>query len=154
MHEYSKAVKQCFHGIEVVPSLLLLGATLVIGFQVFLRYVLNHSLPWTEELCRYFVVWLVFIEGAVAMAYGLHTIVEINLDRLIPRLWLDLLAKAVMVVFLAATLYFARPFFDSGLIQLSAAMEIPMIIPYAGMFLGLFLMIVVLVFIVPLKKGL
>ena len=154
MHEYSKAVKQCFHGIEVFTSLLLLGATLVIGFQVFLRYVLNHSLPWTEELCRYFVVWLVFIEGAVAMAYGLHTIVEINLDRFVPRLWLDLLAKAVMVAFLAATLYFARPFFDSGLIQLSAAMEIPMIIPYAGMFLGLFLMIVVLVFIVPLKKGL
>jgi TRAP-type C4-dicarboxylate transport system permease small subunit len=154
MHEYSKAVKQCFHWIEVFTSLLLLGATLVIGFQVFLRYVLNHSLPWTEELCRYFVVWLVFIEGAVAMAYGLHTIVEINLDRFIPRLWLDLLAKAVMVVFLAATLYFARPFFNSGLIQLSAAMEIPMIIPYAGMFLGLFLMIVVLIFIVPLKKGL
>jgi len=154
MHEYSKAVKQCFHGIEVFTSLLLLGATLVIGFQVFLRYVLNHSLPWTEELCRYFVVWLVFVEGAVAMAYGLHTIVEINLDRFVPRLWLDLLAKAVMVVFLAATLYFARPFFDSGLIQLSAAMEIPMIIPYAGMFLGLFLMIVVLIFIVPLKKGL
>jgi TRAP-type C4-dicarboxylate transport system permease small subunit len=154
MQEYSKAVKQCFHGIEVFTSLLLLGATLVIGFQVFLRYILNHSLPWTEELCRYFVVWLVFIEGAVAMAYGLHTIVEINLDRIIPRLWLDLMAKAVMVVFLAATLYFARPFFDSGLIQLSAAMEIPMIIPYAGMFLGLFLMIVVLVCIVPLKKGL
>ena len=154
MQEYSKAVKKCFYGIEVFTSLLLLGATVVIGFQVFLRYVLNHSLPWTEELCRYFVVWLVFIEGAVAMAYGLHTIVEINLDRLIPRLWLDLLAKAVMVVFLAATLYFARPFFDSGLIQLSAAMEIPMIIPYAGMFLGLFLMIVVLIFIVPLKKGL
>lgn len=154
MQEYSKAVKRCFHGIEVFTSLLLLGATLVIGFQVFLRYVLNHSLPWTEELCRYFVVWLVFIEGAVAMAYGLHTIVEINLDRFVPRLWLDLLAKAVMVVFLAATLYFARPFFDSGLIQLSAAMEIPMIIPYAGMFLGLFLMIVVLIFIVPLKKGL
>ena len=154
MHEYSKAVKQCFRGIEVFTSLLLLGATLMIGFQVFLRYVLNHSLPWTEELCRYFVVWLVFVEGAVAMAYGLHTIVEINLDRFIPRLWLDLLAKAVMVVFLAATLYFARPFFDSGLIQQSAAMEIRMIIPYAGMFIGLFLMIVVLVFIVPLKKGL
>jgi hypothetical protein len=33
-------------------------------------------------------------------------------------------------------------------------MEIPMIIPYAGMFIGLFLMIVVLVFIIPWKKGL
>ena len=88
------------------------------------------------------------------MAYGLHTIVEVNLDRLIPRRWLDPLAKVLMVAFLAATLYFARPFFLSGLMQESAAMEIPMMIPYAGMFIGLFLMIVVLVFIIPWKKGL
>ena len=154
MLEYSKAVQKWFHGIEVFTSLLLLAATLLIGVQVFLRYVLNYSLPWTEELCRFFVVWLVFVEGAVAMAYGLHTIVEVNLDRLIPRRWLDPLAKVLMVAFLAATLYFARPFFLSGLMQESAAMEIPMIIPYAGMFIGLFLMIVVLVFIIPWKKGL
>ena len=155
MPEYSKAVTKVFHGIEIFTGLLLFNATLVIGLQVFLRYVFSYSLAWTEELCRFFIVWMVFIEAAVALAYGLHTVVEVNLDWLpIPRTWLNLLAKAIMVVFLVATLYSARPFFKSGLIQLSAAMEIPMMIPYTGMFLGIAFMIVVLLFIVPLKKGL
>ena len=155
MPEYSKAVTKVFHGIEIFTGLLLLNATLVIGLQVFLRYLFDYSFAWTEELCRFFIVWMVFIEAGVALAYGLHTVVEINLDWLpIPRIWLNLLAKAIMVVFLAATLYFARPFFLSGLIQVSAAMEIPMMIPYAGMFIGIAFMIIVLIFFVPLKKGL
>ena len=155
MPEYSRAVTKVFHGIEIFTSLLLFNATLVIGLQVFLRYVFSYSLAWTEELCRFFIVWMVFIEAGVALAYGLHTVVEVNLDWLpIPHAWLNLLAKAIMVVFLAATLYCARPFYMSGLIQLSAAMEIPMMIPYAGMFIGIAFMIVVLLFIVPLKKGL
>ena len=155
MPEYSKAVTKVFHEIEIFTGLLLLNATLVIGLQVFLRYLFDYSFAWTEELCRFFIVWMVFIEAGVALAYGLHTVVEINLDWLpIPRIWLNLLAKAIMVFFLAATLYFARPFFLSGLIQVSAAMEIPMMIPYAGMFIGIAFMIIVLIFFVPLKKGL
>ena len=155
MPEYSKVVTKVFHGIEIFTGLLLLNATLVIGLQVFLRYLFDYSFAWTEELCRFFIVWMVFIEAGVALAYGLHTVVEVNLDWLpIPRIWLNLLAKAIMVVFLAATLYFSRPFFLSGLIQVSAAMEIPMMIPYAGMFIGIAFMIIVLIFFVPLKKGL
>ncbi|HSB78758.1 MAG TPA: TRAP transporter small permease subunit [Candidatus Methylomirabilis sp.] len=155
MSEYPKAVAKVFYGIEIFTSLLLLNATLVIGLQVFLRYAFSYSLAWTEELCRFFIIWMVFIEAGVALAYGLHTIVEVNLDWLpIPRAWLNLLARTIMVVFLVATLYFARPFYLSGLIQVSSAMEIPMLIPYAGMFIGLAIMIVVLLFIVPLKKEL
>ena len=155
MPEYSKAVTKLFNGIEIFASVLLFNATLVIGAQVFLRYAFNYSLAWTEELCRFLVLWMVFSEAGVALAYGMHTTVEVSLDWLpIPKLWLDMLAKAIMVVFLVATLYFARPFFMSGLIQESAAMEIPMMVPYAGMFIGIAFMIVVLVFIVPLKKKL
>jgi TRAP-type C4-dicarboxylate transport system permease small subunit len=154
MPEYSKAVKKFFFGIEIFTSVLLLNATLVIGLQVFLRYAFSYSLVWTEELCRFLILWMVFIEAGVALAYGMHTTVEVNLDWLpIPKIWLNILAKAIMVIFLAATLYFARPFFLSGLIQESAAMEIPMIIPYAGMFIGIAFMIVVLLFFRPLKKG-
>ncbi len=155
MPEYSKPATKLFYWIEIFTSLLLLNATLVIGLQVFLRYVFSYSFAWTEEICRFFIIWMVFIEAAVALAYGLHTVVEVNLDWLpIPRAWLNLLAKAIMVVFLAATLYFARPLFMSGLVQVSAAMEIPMLIPYAGMFIGIAFMIVVLLFVVPLKKEL
>jgi len=153
MPEYSKAVTKFFHAIEIFTGILLLNATIVIGLQVFLRYVFSYSISWTEEICRFFIIWMVFIEAGVALAYGLHTTIDVNLDWLpIPRIWISLLAKTLMVLFLVATLYFARPLFLSGLIQVSAGMEIPMIIPYGGMFLGIAFMIVVLLFLRPIKK--
>jgi len=33
----------------------------IIILQVFFRFVLRHSLPWTEELTRYLLVWLTFL---------------------------------------------------------------------------------------------
>lgn len=154
MPEYSKAVTKLFHVIEIFTGILLLNATIVIGIQVFLRYAFSYSISWTEEICRFFIIWVVFLEAGVALAYGLHTTIDVNLDWLpIPRIWISLLAKTLMVLFLVATLYFARPFFMSGLKQVSAGMEIPMIIPYGGMFLGIAFMIVVLLFLTPMKKG-
>jgi C4-dicarboxylate transporter DctQ subunit len=154
MPEYSKTVTKLFHAIEICTGILLLNATLVIGIQVFLRYAFSYSISWTEEICRFLIIWMVFIEAGVALAYGLHTTIDVNfLDWLpIPRTWISLLAKTLMVIFLVATLYFSRPFFVSGLKQVSSAMEIPMIIPYAGMFLGIAFMIVVLLFLRPIKK--
>ena len=41
---------------------LLLGAmTLIMGVQVFSRYVLGASLSWYEELTRYLFVWAGFL---------------------------------------------------------------------------------------------
>ena len=31
-----------------------------------LRYVFNSAFPWTEEVVRYSIVWLVFLGGSIA----------------------------------------------------------------------------------------
>ncbi len=47
--------------IEEFLMLVFLGAmTLIMGIQVFSRYVLGMSLLWSEELTRYLFIWSVF----------------------------------------------------------------------------------------------
>ena len=43
----------------MVSSLILM--TLIMGIQVFSRYVLGASLSWSEELTRYIFVWAGFL---------------------------------------------------------------------------------------------
>ncbi len=43
----------------MVVSLILM--TLIMGIQVFSRYVLGASLSWSEELTRYIFVWAGFL---------------------------------------------------------------------------------------------
>ena len=41
---------------ECILILLLIGMTLIMGIQVFSRYVLGMSLSWSEELTRYLFI--------------------------------------------------------------------------------------------------
>ena len=51
-------------------GILILAMTLLIFWQVVCRYVMNNSLTWSEELGRYFFVWITFIGLPVALKYG------------------------------------------------------------------------------------
>lgn len=55
---------------------------LLVAAQVFCRYVLNHSLFWSEELARYMLVWLTFLGATVAYYRGLHPGVDAVTSRL------------------------------------------------------------------------
>lgn len=58
----------------VETSLFIIGATMasVVAAQVFCRYILNHSLFWSEELARYCLVWLTFLGASTAYRRKLH----------------------------------------------------------------------------------
>jgi len=62
--------------------LLLLVMTMVVLAQVFCRYVISASLPWSEELARYLMVWLTFLGAGIALKKGSH----MGLDILQPLL--------------------------------------------------------------------
>lgn len=68
--------------------LITLGGSMafVLVLQVFFRYALNHSLFWSEELGRLFLVWLTFVGASVAYRRGAHIGIEFFVERLGPRL--------------------------------------------------------------------
>ena len=59
--------------------------------EVFFRYVLNHSLPWSEEVALLLFTWAVLLYGAVGVREGFHVRVSVLVDRLPARarLWLE-----------------------------------------------------------------
>lgn len=46
---------------EFILVILLIAMTVIMGIQVFSRYILGMSLSWSEELTRYLFIWSSFI---------------------------------------------------------------------------------------------
>src|SRR5262249_13106397 len=61
-----------WRGLEVLAGLLIGAITVLVAVQVFARYVLNNTPPWSEELCRYLFVWASFLGACVAMRRAAH----------------------------------------------------------------------------------
>jgi TRAP-type transport system small permease protein len=121
--------------------------SVVVLAQVFLRYVVQASLSWSEELARYLMVWIGLFGASLALQEGRHIEVTLLLDRM-PRA----LRKILMGIALVAVLGFLGLVFYQGVVltrniwlQRSPAMSLPMVIPYAAIPLGsVFMMIQVL----------
>ena len=46
---------------EILMVIFLIAMTLIMGIQVFSRYVLGMSLSWSEEITRYLFIWSAFL---------------------------------------------------------------------------------------------
>ena len=76
-----------------VMFLLLAGMTLVLGIQIFCRFVLNNSLTWSEELARFMFIWSTFLSIGFCLKEG----ISLKIDTLI-----SLFPKKVQAVILSA----------------------------------------------------
>ncbi|HAR52601.1 TRAP transporter small permease [Roseovarius nubinhibens] len=64
---------QAFNRFELVFSNLSLALLVVVlGLQVFFRYVLHTGLSWSEEISRFAFVWFVYISASLAAQRGTH----------------------------------------------------------------------------------
>ena len=46
---------------EFLMVVFLIAMTLIMGIQVFSRYILGVSLSWSEEITRYLFIWSAFL---------------------------------------------------------------------------------------------
>ncbi len=68
--------------LEWTAALLLIAVAFIVALEVVCRYVLNASLPWSEEISRYLFIWGNFLGAGVALKRGAH----ISVDSLVTRL--------------------------------------------------------------------
>lgn len=126
--------------VEMLLSVLGLGMAAIVAAQVFARYVLNHSLFWSEELARYLLVWLTFLGASSAYHRGVHPGVDILFVRMPP----GIRKSAAIIVHLAAMIlfgvmiWFGCRFAYFVRLQISPALSLPKwalfgIIPVCGM---------------------
>lgn len=126
---------------------LLLGAmSLIIGLQVFMRYVMQESLYWSEEIARYMFIWLICIGISYGVKKNRHICVDTIFNLLPERAarWFSILADLLFLAFAIFVtckgLEVVQGIFRSG--QTSAALEAPMWTVYTAVPVGFGLVIV------------
>ncbi len=136
--------RRCTRASKALVIGMMAVMSVVILVQVFLRYVVKASLPWSEELSRYLMVWIGLMGASLALQEGRHIEVTLLLER-VPRR----VRKVLTGIALLAVLWFLWLMLQQGYLligniwlQRSPAMSIPMVIPYAAIPVGAVLMMI------------
>lgn len=137
--------------IERALDVLLGAAVLVMVvsmvWQVIGRYVFSRAPGWTEELSRFLMLWLTMLGAAAALRSGAHLSVTSLVEALPPRAlaWALALRDAALVGAAGLLVWYGFLFARLNGAQESAAMDIPMTVPYAALPVGAALIIVMVV---------
>ena len=123
--------------VEEAILCVLLAETVIVGFlQIFFRFVLRAPLPWSEELLRMSFIWVTFIGAGLGMSRHSHVSVDF-FSSLLPvgfQRWLKVISDIIILAFIVflshLSILFVGMAAEFGTI--SAAMEVPMAIPYSG----------------------
>lgn len=86
--------------LNVAIAFSLAAMSLSVFGNVVLRYVFNSGLTWSEEMSRYFFVWMVFLGAIAALKDKMHLGVDIVVNAL-PRK----LQKVTFIISNAVVLY-------------------------------------------------
>lgn len=126
--------------------MIFLGAmTVLIGAQVFARYLFNHPLYWTEELGRHLMVWMVFLASAVCLRRGFHLNINFLEQRVGPRIRmvLGLVMALLLGYFFYLMIVHGWTLTQRTMGQRSSALHYPMGVVYAAMPLSGLLMFLI-----------
>ncbi len=132
---------------DKVTLIILVLLNLIVGVQVFSRYVLNHSLYWSEELARYLFIWLVFLSAAVVLRKDRHIQVSVFVDMLPASIKRAIIVLGDLLMIGFVLVVFVEGIRLASMVRtvLTAAMEIPWSLVYLGIILGTGLMLLALV---------
>lgn len=133
-----------FEGYCCVFSLS--AMSIIIFIQVVFRYILKASLPWSEEVSRYLLVWTTFFGGAYGVKTGAHIGVEAftlllpEKYRKILSIFITLCSMVLCVFIFKYGMMIVKSQLTKG--QVSPAMRIPMGYVYLAIPVGMVLFII------------
>lgn len=112
--------------VEIPAALLVLTEIVVLLMGVVWRYVLHEPLIWSDELASMLFLWLAMLGSVVALRRGEHMRMTAVVGKLAPssRAFLDLIAIAAALAFLALVLYPAIEFAADEVFVTTPALEI------------------------------
>lgn len=112
-------------GMLFFGCVMLAGIVIIMGVQVFFRYVLNDSIIWAEEMSRYLLIWITFLFLGIAFQKGEMISLSIVL-RLVPRpilLILTLFAYGASLLMLSLLVWYGFQFAEVNSIQTLPAFD-------------------------------
>ncbi len=129
---------------EIVVMVLMAAISVIIFGQVICRYVFNHSLYWSEEVGRYILIWITFLGASVGVKRFAHIGIDFLYNKTsgIFKKILDITIVVLGIFFTGILCYFGYKFSYFARFQKSAALLMPMTIPYLSICVGGFLMLI------------
>lgn len=115
-------------------------SVLLIFFQVVMRYGFQASLSWSEEMARYLFLWQIWIGASFAAKRSRHLRAEI-LKTAVPEKYKNYIELVALLIWLGFSIFLFIKGVEvvakiGSVNQLSPAMRLPMVIPYASVPVG------------------
>jgi TRAP-type C4-dicarboxylate transport system permease small subunit len=134
--------------LTALVGLLLAIVAAAVLFQVLVRFVLtaagiNISAPWTEELARYTLIWMVFLGAAVGVRHARMIALEFGIRRLSANVGIPIRYGVMIlsIAFFGLLLWVGLDFIDLGRSETSPVLGITKDRVYWAMPVGMGLMI-------------
>ena len=111
--------------------------SIVVFIQVVFRLTAG-SLPWSEELARYLMIYMVYVGTSIGVKRCSHIAVEVIMDRCPPTVQkvVELLVDLLMIAAFVILCVYGMKIVDITMMQKSPAMQIKMGYVYMSMVLG------------------
>jgi len=140
LHKCNDVISKLASAVLVVAMAII---AITIPITVFSRYVLKNTPIWTDETALFALVWASMMGAAVGLRkgyqVGIRTLIE-KAPKTVSAV-LEAVGFVFMIVFFAVLVYFGLKQTLVNTRQLSAAMRVPMAIPYAALPLGFAIML-------------
>lgn len=122
---FKSARVRFFKGLEALIFVLVLALLALVILQVFTRYVLHASIPWTEEVARMVLLWLVMIGASIATERKQQYAINFIFERLRGgiRLSVLLLTNLLGIVFLLALVVYGTEYVRTNLATVYVATQ-------------------------------
>ena len=142
----SKVVKMIIRASEWILIGLLAMSIVIIGLQVFFRYVIASTIPWTEQLARYMFIWMTMLCLPVLFYRGQTMAFTLIFDAM-PRILQTIIDTVIIVIALTFVCYYSwhslQYCIETG-DRLAAGLRIPINLVYAAQPVGGFILSLVL----------
>lgn len=113
MRNVMLAIKPFLGGLSrislYIAGIGIIAMTLIVGWQVFGRYILNDSPSWSEPLSLYLMSWFIMLGAAVGVRESVHLGLDIVRYVMPPAIQkaMDLLSLGLIVLFGMGMAYYS-----------------------------------------------
>lgn len=128
--------------IKVIGIVMLL-MTAFVFIQVICRYIFNFTLPWTEELARYLMIWAVFLGAAVSLRQSNLIALEILVQftpKSISKI-IQIIAQVISLIFFVVLVNTGMDMLKISGFETAPVTKLPMSIVYSSLPVSMVLMI-------------
>ncbi|NBK22134.1 MAG: TRAP transporter small permease [Spirochaetia bacterium] len=160
MEQLKKVLDSVFVWVLKLAMVLLVAMVVLVFLNVVLRYGFSSGIRWSEEISLVIVIWFTFIAMALGVKESLHINVDI-LPKKLPKAFfisLDCIRDLLVILIGGIMIYYGWKLTLNGARSSLPATNIPnsinyVVLPIAGVFIGLYAIIHLYEDILKFKGG-